>query len=170
MALLCVQACQLAGRRQASLQGCPHGCSQHGGTANNRHSALLELLKQSVPVPPHSAACRVCQLQARLVQDVCLPAARKPHTGACKLGWAEPATPCRQWCLGWPANFAATNPHTPVVAVVGDHPEAQLREAGSGQVLSQLVGHADFSFAAAWHPAGHLLATGNQVRLAMSKV
>ena len=65
--------------------------------------------------------------------------------------------------MGWPANFAATNPHVPVVAVVGDHPEAQLREAGSGQVLSQLVGHADFSFAAAWHPAGHLLATGNQV-------
>lgn len=26
----------------------------------------------------------------------------------------------------------------------------------------QLGGHRDFSFAAAWHPQGHLLATGNQ--------
>jgi WD40 repeat protein len=26
----------------------------------------------------------------------------------------------------------------------------------------QLGGHRDFSFAAAWHPSGHLLATGNQ--------
>ena len=105
------------------------------------------------------------QLQARLVQPGCQHPAAQPHSSAeaaCK-HMAEPATPCRQWCMGWPANFAATNPHLPVVAVVGDHPEAQLREAGSGQVLSQLVGHADFSFAAAWHPAGHLLATGNQV-------
>ena len=72
-------------------------------------------------------------------------------------------SPCRQWHLGWPVNFAATNPHKPIVAVVGDHPEAQLREAGTGNLVSRLMGHADFSFAAAWHPAGHLLATGNQV-------
>eukprot|EP00878_Enallax_costatus_P031729 GHUV01034739.1.p1 GENE.GHUV01034739.1~~GHUV01034739.1.p1 ORF type:complete len:131 (-),score=41.75 GHUV01034739.1:4-396(-) len=26
----------------------------------------------------------------------------------------------------------------------------------------KLKGHGDYSFAAAWHPAGHLLATGNQ--------
>lgn len=28
--------------------------------------------------------------------------------------------------------------------------------------VMKLKGHRDFSFAAAWHPAGHLLATGNQ--------
>lgn len=28
--------------------------------------------------------------------------------------------------------------------------------------MMQLGGHRDFSFAAAWHPDGHLLATGNQ--------
>ena len=49
------------------------------------------------------------------------------------------------------------------MAVVGDNPEAQLREAASGKLVAELAGHADFSFAVAWHPAGHLLATGNQV-------
>lgn len=28
----------------------------------------------------------------------------------------------------------------------------------------QLKGHLDYSFAAAWHPDGHVVATGNQVR------
>lgn len=32
----------------------------------------------------------------------------------------------------------------------------------AGMTVSKLEGHADFSFAAAWHPGGHLLATGNQ--------
>ena len=61
-------------------------------------------------------------------------------------------------------NWAATNPvHPALLAVVGDHPVAELREANGGKLLGELRGHADFSFAVAWHPDGQLLATGNQV-------
>ena len=75
---------------------------------------------------------------------------------------------CSQWSLGWPVNWAATNPaHPAIMAVVGDDPVAQLRESSSGKLLGELRGHADFSFAAAWHPAGQLLATGNQVSTAL---
>ncbi len=49
------------------------------------------------------------------------------------------------------------------MAVVGDDPDAQLTDLKSGKPVAALKGHLDYSFAAAWHPDGNLLATGNQV-------
>lgn len=50
------------------------------------------------------------------------------------------------------------------LAVVGDHPDALLLDARSGQEMATLHGHLDYSFAVAWHPSRPLLATGNQAR------
>ena len=90
---------------------------------------------------------------------------------------------------GWAVNFATAAPGGgALVAAVGDDPAATLldpRCCGSGSSSSSsnstttslttastttgrksgvavLRGHLDFSFAAAWHPSGLLLATGNQ--------
>ena len=64
----------------------------------------------------------------------------------------------------WAVNFAAACPsNDSLVAVVGDDPVAQLTDLKSGKQVLPLKGHWDYSFAAAWHPDGHLLATGNQV-------
>ena len=52
------------------------------------------------------------------------------------------------------------------VAVVGDAPEAVLLDASTGKVTDTLRGHLDYSFAAAWHPNGLVVATGNQARSA----
>ena len=40
---------------------------------------------------------------------------------------------------------------------------AHLTDLKSGKPVQKLKGHLDYSFAAAWHPEGNLLATGNQV-------
>ena len=47
--------------------------------------------------------------------------------------------------------------------MVGDDPVARLTDLKTGKPVAALKGHLDYSFAAAWHPDGHLLATGNQV-------
>jgi hypothetical protein len=47
-------------------------------------------------------------------------------------------------------------------AIVGDDPDVCIADLLSGQTVLRLKGHRDFAFAAAWHPHGHLLATGNQ--------
>lgn len=66
----------------------------------------------------------------------------------------------------WAVNFAAACPKDDsLVAVVGDDPVAHLTDLKSGKGVQTLKGHLDYSFAAAWHPDGNLLATGNQVRL-----
>jgi len=63
----------------------------------------------------------------------------------------------------WAVNFAAACPsNDSLVAVVGDDPVAQLTDLKSGKPAAALKGHLDYSFAAAWHPDGNLLATGNQ--------
>lgn len=81
---------------------------------------------------------------------------------------------------GWAVNFATAAPDGALLAAVGDDPAATLldprccgssssspsggsspaRTKRSGVAL--LRGHLDYSFAAAWHPSGVLLATGNQ--------
>jgi hypothetical protein len=72
------------------------------------------------------------------------------------------------WPLEWAANWAAAcpaaapGPAAGLVAIVGDDPAALLADAASGRAIGRLAGHADFSFAAAWHPGGTLVATGNQ--------
>ncbi|KAE8666816.1 Detected protein of confused Function [Hibiscus syriacus] len=49
-----------------------------------------------------------------------------------------------------------------LLAVLGDSVECLIVDAQSGKVTSSLKGHLDYSFASAWHPDGHILATGNQ--------
>lgn len=64
----------------------------------------------------------------------------------------------------WAINFAAVHPGGgPLTAAVGDAPEGRLLDWRTGKPVATLEGHFDYSFAAAWHPGGHLLATGNQV-------
>jgi len=84
---------------------------------------------------------------------------------------------------GWAVNFATASPDGALLAAVGDDPAARLLDprccgaSGGGSSSSSaainptqtkksgvavLHGHLDFSFAAAWHPSGLLLATGNQ--------
>lgn len=63
----------------------------------------------------------------------------------------------------WPVNYATVRPvHEDVAVVVGDDPVTYLTDLNSGKTVAQLVAHKDHSFAAAWHPNGYLLATGNQ--------
>jgi WD40 repeat protein len=49
-----------------------------------------------------------------------------------------------------------------ILCVVGDDPEAVFLDSSSGKRIATLRGHYDFSFAAAWHPDGNVIATGNQ--------
>ena len=66
------------------------------------------------------------------------------------------------------ANFASLRPERgapgagALAAVAGDDPAIALVDLLSGQVAGRLIGHRDYAFAAAWHPGGTLLATGNQ--------
>ncbi|GMH38454.1 hypothetical protein BSKO_06338 [Bryopsis sp. KO-2023] len=63
----------------------------------------------------------------------------------------------------WPVNNSTVCPFDgKIVAVVGDDPNGHILDRSSGTVISQLVGHKDFSFAAAWCPDSRVLATGNQ--------
>mmetsp|Transcript_5894 Transcript_5894/g.7948 ORF Transcript_5894/g.7948 Transcript_5894/m.7948 type:complete len:402 (-) Transcript_5894:79-1284(-) len=62
----------------------------------------------------------------------------------------------------WAVNYAQPSPDRGLLAIVGDSPEGLLADFQTGKVVARLEGHLDFSFAAAWHPGGHLLATGNQ--------
>ena len=56
----------------------------------------------------------------------------------------------------------SVSPNGKLILIVGDDCEALLTDASSGKVVATLRGHLDYSFATAWHPAGHLFATGNQ--------
>ena len=62
----------------------------------------------------------------------------------------------------WAVNCTTVSPCGMLAAVVGDHPTAALLDLRSGEHVAALAGHVDFSFAAAWHPGGQLLATGSQ--------
>jgi WD40 repeat protein len=46
--------------------------------------------------------------------------------------------------------------------VYGDCLQAEIIDFRSGKVVSTLHGHTDFGFSMAWHPAGNMIATGNQ--------
>ena len=74
-------------------------------------------------------------------------------------------TLCRKYLVPWPANWVTASPGGgKMLAVVGDDPKGLLLDATSGDMIAELAGHLDFSFAAAWHPSGTELATANQVR------
>ncbi|MCL7047780.1 hypothetical protein MKW94_008482 [Papaver nudicaule] len=62
----------------------------------------------------------------------------------------------------WPVNHISMSPDRKLIAVVGDHPDGLLVDSQNGKTVSSLVGHLDYSFASAWHPDGHIFATGNQ--------
>lgn len=62
----------------------------------------------------------------------------------------------------WAVNFSTLSPCGRVVCTVGDDPVGVLVDLSSGKEVAKLRGHLDYSFAAGWHPSGHLIATGNQ--------
>lgn len=67
--------------------------------------------------------------------------------------------------MPWAVNCCASQPRGGrLLCAVGDDPVAQLLDPRSGRSVGQLSGHVDYSFAAAWHPDGMVVATGNQDR------
>lgn len=66
----------------------------------------------------------------------------------------------------WAVNYTAVEPMSRKVAcVVGDDPAAVLLDLSSGRQVASMQGHFDYSFAAAWHPSGNVVATGAHVLL-----
>ncbi|KAK8704773.1 hypothetical protein V6N13_048386 [Hibiscus sabdariffa] len=62
----------------------------------------------------------------------------------------------------WPVNHTSISPDQRLVTVVGDHLDGLLVDSQNGKTVASVVGHRDYSFASAWHPNGHIFATGNQ--------
>ncbi len=82
---------------------------------------------------------------------------------AVRLFDVENLNPKGEFKLPWAVNFTAAHPaQGRVLCVVGDDPDAVLLDSTSGKLIATLRGHYDFSFAAAWHPDGNIVATGNQ--------
>lgn len=72
-------------------------------------------------------------------------------------------SPRSHYRLPWAVNCTVAQPGScRLLLTVGDDPAALLYDAASGRQVAQLQGHLDYSFAAAWHPDGHVVATGNQ--------
>jgi WD40 repeat protein len=46
--------------------------------------------------------------------------------------------------------------------IVGDHTDVFQFDLTSNRTITCMAGHRDWGFAAAWHPSGQLVATGNQ--------
>ncbi|KAL3614908.1 hypothetical protein CASFOL_040569 [Castilleja foliolosa] len=62
----------------------------------------------------------------------------------------------------WPVNHTAMSPDGKIIAIVGDNPKGMLVDSQTGKTIGHVREHLDFSFATAWHPDGHVFATGNQ--------
>ncbi|KAK9239151.1 WD40-repeat-containing domain protein [Lipomyces kononenkoae] len=62
----------------------------------------------------------------------------------------------------WAINCTATSPNGKMRIVVGDAPESMLVDTTSGEIMSMISGHKDYSFACAWSNDGYTVATGNQ--------
>ncbi|KAJ8762681.1 hypothetical protein K2173_011161 [Erythroxylum novogranatense] len=62
----------------------------------------------------------------------------------------------------WSVNNTSVSPDAKLMAILGDSTECLIADANSGKITGRLKGHLDYSFASAWHPDGHILATGNQ--------
>ncbi|XVE95335.1 hypothetical protein REPUB_Repub02eG0088100 [Reevesia pubescens] len=75
---------------------------------------------------------------------------------------AETFANLNRFSFDWSVNNTSVSPDGKLLAVLGDSVEFLIVDAQSGKVTSSLKGHLDYSFASAWHPDGHILATGNQ--------
>ncbi|KAL3685555.1 hypothetical protein R1sor_003577 [Riccia sorocarpa] len=64
--------------------------------------------------------------------------------------------------FNWPVNHTSVSPDGRQVIVVGDNADGILADSQTGKAIGKLIGHLDYSFASAWHPDGHIFATGNQ--------
>uniref|UniRef100_A0ACD5WQF2 Uncharacterized protein n=1 Tax=Avena sativa TaxID=4498 RepID=A0ACD5WQF2_AVESA len=62
----------------------------------------------------------------------------------------------------WSVNNTSVSPDGKLLAVLGDSSDCLIADAQSGEEIATLKGHLDYSFSSAWHPGGHVLATGNQ--------
>ncbi|XP_048571682.1 uncharacterized WD repeat-containing protein C2A9.03-like [Triticum urartu] len=69
-----------------------------------------------------------------------------------------------QFPFAWSVNNMSVSPDGKLLAVLGDSSDCLIADSGSGKEIASLRGHADYSFASAWHPDGRVLATGNQDR------
>lgn len=81
---------------------------------------------------------------------------------ALRLYDASTFLPVSQFHMPWAVNCAVSNPSGRLICTVGDDPEGVLLDAVTGTTIARLRGHYDYSFAAAWHPDGMIVATGNQ--------
>ncbi|KAM3355659.1 putative WD repeat-containing protein C2A9.03 [Capsicum galapagoense] len=66
------------------------------------------------------------------------------------------------FCFSWPVNHTSLSPDGKLLVIVGDNAEGLLVDPRNGKAVAPLCGHADYSFASAWHPDGITFATGNQ--------
>ena len=62
----------------------------------------------------------------------------------------------------WPVNYAARSPVHDTLCIAGDDKDCLLVDPRSCRRIAVLRGHTDYTFAAAWHPSGYVVATGNQ--------
>ncbi|KAK3147074.1 hypothetical protein QOZ80_3BG0277740 [Eleusine coracana subsp. coracana] len=67
-----------------------------------------------------------------------------------------------QFTFPWSVNNTSASPDGKLVAVLGDSSDCLLADSQSGKEVATLRGHVDYSFSSAWHPGGHVIATGNQ--------
>ncbi|KAK3127754.1 hypothetical protein QOZ80_7AG0577990 [Eleusine coracana subsp. coracana] len=71
-------------------------------------------------------------------------------------------TQLHRFTLPWPVNNTSVSPDGKLLAVLGDSSDCLIADPQSGKEIATLKGHLDYSFSSAWHPDGHVLATGNQ--------
>ncbi|XP_072979453.1 uncharacterized WD repeat-containing protein C2A9.03-like [Typha angustifolia] len=67
-----------------------------------------------------------------------------------------------QYIFPWSVNSTSVSPDGKLLAVLGDDVNCLVADSNTGKAIGTLKGHLDYSFASAWHPDGHILATGNQ--------
>ncbi|KAI8802722.1 WD40-repeat-containing domain protein [Cladochytrium replicatum] len=67
-----------------------------------------------------------------------------------------------EFAFNFAVNCTALSPDKRLLVIAGDQKESLLVDAESGEKISSLLGHFDYSFACAWSPTGHIIATGNQ--------
>lgn len=75
---------------------------------------------------------------------------------------AERCSLLGRFTFPWSVNNTSVSPDGKLLAVLGDSSDCLIADAQSGEKVATLKGHLDYSFSSAWHPGGHVLATGNQ--------